>query len=119
MLVFISTFVSPHTLPFGVALTKYYDEVVFINTMPLTREREQLGYAVSDPRVEVRDLAADEAGCWELIDRAETVILAGTNFSLVARRIQQGKSVFVAHERLLKKGVVKLLDPRTLRIAKF
>lgn len=118
MLVFISAFVSPHTMPFGVALTKYYDQVVFINTMTLTEERRKMGYDIADPRVTVRNLCDDPQGCAKLIDGAKTVILAGADFHLVAERIQKRKPVFIAHERLLKKGLVKLLDPRTWRIAK-
>lgn len=119
MLVYISTFVSPHTLPLGVALCAHYGEVVFINTMELTAERKRMGYDVLDRRVVIRNLLEDSALCKQLIDRAEDVILAGANFSLVADRIREGKRVFIAHERLLKKGLVKLLDPRTWKIAKF
>lgn len=119
MLVFISTFVSPHTMPFGIALTQYYDQVVFINTMALTEEREKMGYDIADPRVTVRNLCDDPQGCAELIDRAKDVILAGADFYLIAQRIKDGKRVFITHERILKKGAVKLLDPRTWRIAKF
>ena len=58
-----------------------------------------------------------EEGLFQI--QAKAVILAGADFHLVKTRIQIGKPVFIAHERLLKKGMVKLLDPRTWRIAKF
>lgn len=119
MLVFISAFVSPHTLPLGIELSKYYERVIFINTMALTQERKQMGYDVADSRVQIRELAQDGPACRQLINEAKDVILAGTGFDLVAQRISDGKRVFIAHERLLKKGAVKLLDPRTWRIAKF
>lgn len=119
MLVIISAFVSPHTMPFGIALTSYYDEVVFVNTMMLTEERREMGYNLDDPRVTIRNLYDDRQDCLNLINEAQDVILAGTDFHLIAQRIQMGKTVFIAHERLLKKGLVKLLDPRTWKIAKF
>lgn len=119
MLVFICTFVSPHTMPFGIALTQYYDQVVFISTMELTEERKKMGYDVTDARITVRNLCDDPQECTELIDNAKDVILACADFHLVLSRIQMGKRVFIAHERLLKKGLVKLLDPRTWRIATF
>ena len=119
MLVFISSFVSPHTLPLGVELSKYYEKVIFINTMDLTMERAQMGYDVSDPHVDIRHFFEAPQGCRLLIDRAKDVILAGANFDLVANRIQYGKWVFITHERLFKKGMVKLLDPRTWKVAKF
>lgn len=119
MLVFISAFVSPHTLPLGIALLKYVNRVVFINTEKLTEERKQMGYHVTDSRIEIRDYVKDKTGCQKLINDAKDVILAGMDFNLVAQRIQEGKRVFIAYERVLKKGVVKLLDPRTWKIVRF
>ena len=119
MLVFITTFVSPHTLPLGLEMTKYYDRVVFINTMELTEERRRMGYALSDERVEIFNLYECEAKCRELIDGARDVILAGTRFDLIDSRLRQGKQVFIAHERIFKKGAVKWLDPRTWRLLRF
>ena len=119
MLVLITTFVSPHTLPLGVALSEYYDRVVFINTLPLTQERKQMGYAVEDERVEILDLDRETQCCMQLIREADAVILAGDRFELVQQRIEAGKQVFLLHERIFKKGLLKLLDPRTWRMAKF
>ena len=119
MLVYISAFVSPHTLPFGIEISKYYSRVVYVNTMELTQERKEMGYDVTDRRVEIRTLSDDPQGCRRLIDEAKDVILAGTHFDLVAYRIRVGKRVFITHERILKKGVIKLLDPRTWNVAKF
>lgn len=119
MLVFITTFVSPHTLPLGLEMTKYYDRVVFINTMELTEERKRMGYALSDDRVEIINLYECEGKCRELIDNARDVIMAGTRFDLVDSRIKQGKQVFIAHERIFKKGALKWLDPRTWQLLKF
>ena len=119
MLVIISSFVSPHTLPLSVALTQHFDQVVFISTMPMSEERRKMGYDIADPRITIRNLSDDWQGCADLINEAEAVMLACADFDLVAQRIQMGKSVFITHERLFKKGLIKLLDPRTWRIAKF
>ena len=118
-LVFISTFASPHTLPFGVEAAKFYSEVVFINTMPLTEERLRMGYDISSDSVEIINLSDSEQRCRELILSARDVILSGTRFDLVSERIEAGGSVYIAHERLFKKGVLKLLDPRTWKISAF
>jgi len=119
MLVFISTFVSPHTLPFGIALTKYYDRVVFINTMPLTQERKRMGYEIDDGRVEIKNFFESSEECQMLIDTADDVILAGDAFELISSRIREGKRVYITHERIFKKGVIKILDPRTWLIFRF
>ena len=73
MLVYISTFVSPHTLPLGIALTAHYRRVVFINTAQLTQERRQLGYQVSDPRVEIRALSEYYIRSYEEMFETETL----------------------------------------------
>ena len=119
MLVYISTFVSPHTLPLGIGLSQYYSRVVFINTAVLTQERKQMGYDVQDPRVEIRNLSEDVQSCAQLILDAKDVILAGDRFDLVQERIHAGKPVFLTSERIFKKGLIKLLDPRTWQMAKF
>ncbi len=119
MFVFITTFVSPHTLPLGLEMTKYYDRVVFINTMELTEERKRMGYAIADERVEIFNLYENEEKCRNLIDEARDVIMAGTRFDLIDSRIKQGKQVFIAHERIFKKGAVKWLDVRTWRLFRF
>ena len=119
MFVFITTFVSPHTLPLGLEMTKYYDRVVFINTMELTEERKRMGYDIKDERIEIFNLYKCEEKCRELIEEAGDVILAGTRFDLVDSRIRQGKQVFIAHERIFKKGAVKWLDPRTWQLIRF
>ena len=106
MFVFITSFVSPHTLPLGLELTKYYDKVVFINTMALTEERRRMGYDISDDRVEILNLDEKYDECLKLIDEAKDVILAGDRFDLVSSRINSDKQVFIAHERVFKKGAL-------------
>lgn len=118
MLVFITSFVSPHTLPLGLELTKYYERVVFINTMALTEERKRMGYDISDERVEILTFGECREKCQKFINEARDVIMAGTWFDLVSERINAGKQVFIAHERIFKKGAIKWLDPRTWRMCK-
>lgn len=119
MLVFISSFVSPHTLPFCLELTKYYDKVVFINTMTLTEERKRMGYDISYDQVEILDFDEKCDACRKLIYEAKDVILACARFDLLFSRINSGKRVFIAHERIFKKGAIKWLDPRTWKMRKF
>ena len=119
MLIFITSFVSPHTLPLGVALTKYYNQVIFISTNAITKERLKMGYDIIDPRVTMLNFRDNPLECAKLIDEAKDVVLGGADFHLVAQRIKDGKRVFITHERILKKGAVKFLDPRTWKIAKF
>lgn len=70
MIVFIVSFISPHTLPLGKELAKYQD-VVFINTIALTEERRKLGYDIKDDNVKIYNLYSEPEVCMNLTDTAE------------------------------------------------
>lgn len=118
MIVFVSMFVSPHTLPLGVALTQY-DQVCFVNTAPLTDERKRMGYQVTDKRVSIYQYDDSPEKCQQLIDTADTVIFSAPFFHLLTTRLNQNKRTFLFHERIFKKGVLKWLDPRTYKLVRF
>ena len=119
MIVFVVSFISPHTLPLGRALSQYA-EVAFINTMPLTEERKKMGYDVCDERIKVYNYYENTNGCSEIINNAECVIFAGAfGFDILQQRLAENKLTYIMHERIFKKGVIKLLDPRTYELVRF
>ena len=119
MIVFVVSFISPHTLPLGRALSAY-SEVAFVNTMPLTEERRQLGYDVNDEKIKVYNYFDDADECSKIIDSAECVIFAGAfGFDVLKNRLAENKLTLLMNERIFKKGPVKLLDPRTYELARF
>lgn len=118
MIVFVVSFVSPHTLPLGVELAKT-EKVVFINTITLTDERKRMGYQVEDATVEILDYFNCPQYCDQLINEATTVIFACARFELLTKRINNGAPIFLLSERIFKKGLIKWLDIRTYRLVKF
>ncbi|MBE6532855.1 MAG: glycosyltransferase [Ruminococcaceae bacterium] len=119
MIAFVVSFVSPHTLPLGRELAKYQD-VVFINTMPLTEERKRMGYDVGDEKVNICSYNDDPVKCQKIIDTSECVIYAGSfGFNMLKNRLKKDKLTLIMHERIFKKGVIKLLDPRTWELLDF
>lgn len=118
MIVFVVSFISPHTLPIGIELAKD-EKVVFINTIKLTDERKRMGYKIEDSAVEILEYDACPQRCNHLINEANVVIFACAKLELLTERINSGKLVFLLHERIFKKGFIKWLDIRTHRLAKF
>ena len=119
MIAFVVSFVSPHTLPLGKELVKY-DDVVFINTIPLTEERRRMGYDVCDEKIVIYNYADNTEKCQEIIDNADCVIYASAfGFDVLNERINKNKLTLVMHERIFKKGIVKWLDPRTYELISF
>lgn len=119
MIVFVVSFISPHTLPLGRALSAY-SEVAFINTMPLTEERRRLGYDVNDEKIKVYNYFENTDECSKIIDSAECVIFAGAfGFDVIKKRVSENKLTLFMNERVFKKGIIKMLDPRTYELISF
>lgn len=119
MIVFIVPFVSPHTLPLGKELAKY-QETIFINTIALTEERRHMGYDITDENVKMYNLYNEYKLCMKLIDEAECVIFACSfGFDVLKNRLRENKLIFIMHERIFKKGIIKWLDKRTFELLRF
>ena len=119
MIVFIVSFISPHTLPLGKELAKYQD-VVFINTIALTEERRKLGYDIKDDNVKIYNLYSEPEVCMNLTDTAECVVFAMTfGFGILKSRLKENKLTFLMSERIFKKGIIKWFDKRTYELMLF
>ena len=119
MIAFVVSFISPHTLPLGRALSAY-SEVAFVNTMPLTEERRRMGYEVEDEKIKVYNYFDNTDECSKIIDNAECVIFAGAfGFDIIKKRLLENKLTFIMHERIFKKGIIKMLDPRVYELIRF
>lgn len=119
MIVFIVSFVSPHTLPLGKELSKY-QEVIFVNTITLTEERRRMGYDIKDGEVKIHNLYDEPEFCMGLINKADCVIFAGSfGFNILEKRVKENKLTFLMSERIFKKGIIKWLDKRTYELMFF
>ncbi len=112
MIVFVSSFISPHTLPLCTALAHRGEDVRFIALMPITEERKKLGYQQEIDTVQVISYAEQPQVCKQLILNAEVVVFSHFKMELIEERCSKGKLTFIYSERLLKKGILKFLDGR-------
>lgn len=118
MIVFISNFVSPHTIPLCEALYhRLGDRFLFIETMHMTAERMSLGYSHLQSKpfvVGVDKYENNKAKYQSIINNADTVLVSygSIDTSILAKRISDNKLTLLMSERLFKKGVFKLADPK-------
>ena len=121
MIIFVSNFVSPHTIPLCEQL--YYhrgNDFLFIETKRITLERQNLGYSElqSKPFVVSYKKYIDNTKYYNgLIDSADIVMASfgSVDSSLLNCRLRNNKLTFVMSERLFKKGLIKIFDPKFWR----
>lgn len=121
MIVFISTFISPHVKPFcDYIYEKTNGEFRYIQTMKLTEERKALGYGYDEKIPYLIDCTDDAICVKDLIDTAECVIInpGSADVGLVRKRIKNNLITFFMTERVFKRGIIKLADPKFWKQAK-
>ncbi|KJJ73021.1 glycosyltransferase [Enterocloster citroniae] len=118
MILFISNFVSPHTIPLCNEIVKQYKgDFYFIETRKMTSERSGLGY---DKYRDLSFVVSHEEFCLKrtyyqsLIDEAEAVIVSfgSIDINLLNERINKNRLCLLMSERLFKKGIAKIVDYR-------
>lgn len=125
MVIFISNFVSPHTIPFSEELyNSIGDDFLFIETRQMTAERSSLGYDKMRNKsfvVSYKQFISDKKKYQDLIDAADTVLASygSIETSLLEGRIINDKQTFLMSERLFKKGILKLADPKLWKTVLF
>lgn len=121
MLVFVSNVVSPHTIPLSVELNnKLKGEFMFIETRMMAEVRKKMGYnsLSSLPFVVPYDQYIHDTTHYKaIIDNAEVVLASygSIDNSLLENRVTENKLTFLLSERLFKKGILKLFDPKLWR----
>ena len=106
--VFISNYFNHHQQPFSEAMYNLIgDDYAFIETAVISRERLALGWGVHDKPSYVKQnflSEADQKQCQALIDEADVVIYGSAPYSLLTKRLNDGKLTMKYSERLYKKG---------------
>ena len=125
MIVFVTNFVSPHTIPLA---EKLYErtggDFLYIETWKMSSERASLGYdkernkpfVVSyDKYISKKDFYQD------VINKANVVFasLGSIDLNILRQRAIDNRMTFLMSERLFKKGFLKLLDIKFWRTIKF
>ena len=108
-IVFASNYFNHHQKPFCEEMYQRLGQgFVFISTSTMREERKSLGYS-QDDRPEYVCLAYEGENQWEkaltLVDEADAVIAGSVPYSLIKKRIKEGKLVLWYSERPFKKKV--------------
>lgn len=118
MIVFVSNFVSPHVIPLCDELyvsTKC--AFLFIETRTMSEERRNLGYSRLQNRkyvITCEEYINNHVKYQKVIDEADVVLssFCSIDNSILLGRVSSNKLTFLLSERIFKKGVLKLVDPR-------
>lgn len=106
-IVFISNFFNHHQKELCEQLKKCADgNFKFIQTKPMTDEREKLGWHVDNLPDYVVSSYIDkesEEECLSLINQADAVIIGGAPYQMIKQRLKDKKLVFVYSERIYKR----------------
>lgn len=118
MIVFISNFVSPHIIPLCDELHVQSDnQFMFIETKQMSNERRSLGYIELRNRsyvISFEEYAKRHAEYQTAIDNADVVMASFGSIDnrLLKSRVRNNQLTFLLSERMFKKGIFKLADPR-------
>lgn len=115
MFVFVTGFKSPHVTPLLQEISKHLEEkVIIIECIEITGERKKMGYHqnTSFDQFEIISLLNERDRCMDLINNADVVDYGWHLVDLLKERVRRNKLTFLENERLLKKGLIKFLDPR-------
>lgn len=118
MIVFVSNFVSPHVIPLCDELSiSTKCTFLFIETRSMSMERRNLGYNQLRNRkyvISYEEYFNNRIKYQKVIDEAEVVLASFCSIdnSILLGRVSSNKLTFLLSERIFKKGVLKLIDPR-------
>lgn len=115
-IVFVSNYLSPHQLPFCLAMGEIKDvNFTFVATLPIREDRKKLGYEDLDKKYPFVVCAYDgeelKNQAQNLIDQADIVIVGTAPQDMIKQRIKCGKVTFKVSERQLKRGLQPLKYP--------
>ena len=98
MIVFVSSFISPHTQPLCLSLKKAGEKVCFIALSALTQERKELGYEQAMDDIEIISYNDNPKRCEDMIFGADAVIFSHYQVELLKKRCDAGKLTFLYSE---------------------
>lgn len=114
-LTIVSNYINHHQIPMADALyEKLGDDFAFIQTSPMEEDRVKMGWGseVSDiPYLKL--YYEEESGCAELLLTSDIVVFGGVEDErYIKPRLNAGKIVIRASERLYREGQWKSISPR-------
>lgn len=116
-LTFVSNYINHHQMPLaGRLYEKLKSDYCFIQTMPMEKERSDMGWAADVTKIPyVKCFYEEEEECRKIIMNSDVVIFGGVeDESYIEERLQAGKPVIRYSERIYREGQWKAISPRGL-----
>lgn len=116
MIVYFSSFLSPHVKPFCDYIYEHTNgEFIYAETQKLSDERKAMGYSYKETSIPyLKSVAEGKYKWYELADSADCILInpGSSSYELSEYCVSQNKIVFLVSERIFKRGIIKLLDIR-------
>ena len=114
---FFSNFLNHHQLPFCLEMTKYQEnQFTFVETEPIEQERLDMGYEDMGEKYPfvLKSYKNDEchARALKIGFESDVVIIGSAPEVFIQERLRKNKVTFRYTERILKEGLIRILDPR-------
>ena len=114
---FFSNFLNHHQLPFCLEMMKYQEnQFIFVETEPIEQERLDMGYEDMGEKYPfvLKSYKNDEcyARALKIGFESDVVIIGSAPEIFIQERLRETKVTFRYTERILKQGLIRILDPR-------
>lgn len=116
----ISNFLNHHQLPFCLEMcSKKNVEFYFIATKPISKERLELGYEDMNSKysfvIETYKSEIEKNRAIDYVNECDAVIIGSAPEEYIKRRLIENKLTFRCSERIFKKGIWRIIDPRVIK----
>lgn len=114
---FFSNFLNHHQLPFCLEMMKHLgNQFTFVETEPIEQERLDMGYEDMGEKYPfvLKSYKNDEcyARALKIGFESDVVIIGSAPEIFIQERLRENKVTFRYTERILKQGLIRILDPR-------
>lgn len=114
---FFSNFLNHHQLPFCLEMMKHLgNQFTFVETEPIEQERLDMGYEDMGEKYSFALKSYKNDECYTRALKAgiesDVVIIGSAPEIFIQERLRENKVTFRYTERILKEGLIRVLDPR-------
>lgn len=114
---FFSNFLNHHQLPFCLEMMKHLEnQFTFVETEPIEQERLDMGYEDMGEKYPFVLKSYKDDECYERALKisfdSDVVIIGSAPEVFIQERLRENKVTFRYTERVLKEGLIRVLDPR-------
>lgn len=108
---FVSNYLNRHQIPFCEAMyAKLEGQFRFVQTEPMEKERQDLGWNLDGDYGYVIDYEKDSEEAKKWIEESDAVLIGGTSDRYIQNRLDEEKLVFRIEETIFKNGIKDVLN---------